>query len=137
MVRRKSDSPQKAALREIMSNSLKENDVLSKKYQNTVTQAIEAVYPHAGIQQCIIHQTRNSTKYVSYKDLNKLMANLKKVYAAPGEQAALSNLEDFGEKWDAKYPKVSKFRKEHWPNLATYFKYPEAVRHRRRKGTGW
>ena len=60
-------------------------------------QAIEAVYPHAGIQQCIIHQTRNSTKYVSYKDLNKLMANLKKVYAAPGEQAALSNLEDFGE----------------------------------------
>ena len=91
-------------------------------------QAIEAVYPHAEIQQCIIHQIRNSTKYVSYKDLKKLMADLKTVYAAPDEQTALSNLEDFGEKWDAKYPKISKSWNEHWPNLATYFKYPEAVR---------
>ena len=91
-------------------------------------QAIEAVYPHAEIQQCVIHQIRNSTKYVSYKDLKKLMADLKKVYAAPDEQIALSNLEEFGEKWDAKYPKISKSWSEHWPNLATYFKYPEAVR---------
>ena len=91
-------------------------------------QAIEAVYPHAEIQQCVIHQIRNSTKYVSYKDLKKLMADLKKVYAAPDEQIALSNLEEFGEKWDAKSPKISKSWSEHWPNLATYFKYPEAVR---------
>ena len=91
-------------------------------------QAIEAVYPHAEILQCIIHQIRNSTKYVSYKDLKKLMADLKTVYAAPDEQTALSNLEDFGEKWDAKYPKISKSWNERWPNLATYFKYPEAVR---------
>ena len=91
-------------------------------------QAIEAVYPHAEVQQCIIHQIRNSTKYVSYKDLKKLMADLKKVYAAPDEQTALSNLDEFGEKWDVRYPKISKSWNEHWPNLATYFKYPEAVR---------
>ena len=76
----------------------------------------------------IIHQIRNSTKYVSYKDLKKLMLDLKKVYAAPDEQTALANLEEFGEKWDTKYPKISKSWSEHWPSLATYFKYPESVR---------
>ena len=51
-------------------------------------QAIEAVYPKAEIQQCIIHQILNSTKYVSYKDIKKLMADLKLVYAAPTEEAS-------------------------------------------------
>ena len=91
-------------------------------------QAIEAVYPHAEIQQCIIHQIRNSTKYVSYKDLKKLMADLKQVYAASDEDSALTHLDDFSEKWDPKYPKISKSWREHWPNLSTYFKYPETVR---------
>lgn len=91
-------------------------------------QAIEAVYPHTEIQQCIIHQIRNTTKFVSYKEIKTLMADLKRVYTAPTEEAALSALEDFGEKWDGKYPKISKSWKENWANLSTYFKYPEAVR---------
>ena len=91
-------------------------------------QAIEAVYPDAEIQQCIIHQIRNSTKYVSYKDLKKLMADLKTVYSAPDEKTAVTNLEEFGKKWDSKYPQIHKSWSERWPTLATYFKYPEAVR---------
>ena len=91
-------------------------------------QAIEAVYPHAEIQQCIIHRIRNSTKCISYKDLKPLMADLKLVYAAPDESAAMGYLEEFTDKWDAKYPKLSKSWKEHWPNLSKYFKYPEDVR---------
>ena len=91
-------------------------------------QAIEAVYPNAEIQQCIIHQIRNSTKYVSYKDLKKLMADLKTVYSAPDEKTAVTNLEEFGKKWDSKYPQIHKSWSERWPTLATYFKYPEAVR---------
>lgn len=91
-------------------------------------QAIEAAYPKTEVQQCIIHQIRNSTKYVSYKELKPLMADLKKVYAAPTEQLALENLDEFAEKWDSKYPKISKSWKEHWPTLSTYFKYPEEVR---------
>ena len=63
---------------------------------NGFPQAIEAVYPETEIQQCIIHQIRNTTKYVSYKDLKKLMADLKLVYAAPDEAAALEELESFG-----------------------------------------
>ena len=95
---------------------------------NGFPQAIEAVYPKTEIQQCIIHQIRNSTKYVSYKDLKKLMSDLKTVYSAPDEQTALANLEEFGEKWNGKYPKIYKSWSERWPNLSTYFKYPEAVR---------
>ena len=75
---------------------------------NGFPQAIEAVYPKTEIQQCIIHQIRNATNYVSYKDLKKLMADLKMVYAAPDEAAALEKLESFGEKWNSKYPKIYK-----------------------------
>ena len=91
-------------------------------------QGIEAVYPQTEIQQCIIHQIRNTTKFVSYKEIKPLMADLKRVYTAPTEDAALGALEDFGEKWDVKYPKISKSWRENWINLSTYFKYPEAVR---------
>ena len=91
-------------------------------------QAIEAVFPQTEIQHCIIHQIRNSTKYVSYKDLKALMADLKLVYMAPTEEAALEHLEEFGEKWDSKYPKIRKSWTEKWPTLSTYFKYPDAVR---------
>lgn len=56
------------------------------------------------------------------------MADLKAVYAAPTEDIALENLEDFGEKWNSKYPKIYKSLSERWATLATYFKYPEQVR---------
>lgn len=95
---------------------------------NGFPQAIEAVYPKTEIQQCIIHQIRNTTNYVSYKDLKKLMADLKMVYAAPEEAAALEELESFGEKWNSKYPKIYKSWSERWATLSTYFKYPNEVR---------
>ena len=90
--------------------------------------AIEAVYPKTEIQQCIIHQIRNTTKFVSYKDIKALMADLKKVYAAIDEQTALSELENFDEKWGNKYPKIAISWREKWANLSTYFKYPQEVR---------
>lgn len=86
--------------------------------------AIEAVFPKTEIQNCIIHQIRNSTKYVSYKDLKALMADLKAVYAAVGEASALEALEAFAQHWGKKYPKISVSWQENWPNLSTYFKYP-------------
>ena len=92
------------------------------------SQAIEAIYPKTDIQNCIIHQLRNSSKYVSYKDLKELMADLKQVYAAVDEAAALDALDEFARKWDGKYPKISKSWRENWANLSTYFKFPEEVR---------
>ena len=69
--------------------------------------AINAVFPQTDVQNCIIHQLRNSGKYVSYKDIKKLMADLKAVYAASDETAALSALDDFEEIWGKKYPRIA------------------------------
>lgn len=90
--------------------------------------AIEAVFPKTEIQNCIIHQLRNSIKYVSYKDIKALMADLKAVYAAVDEAAALDALDAFSERWDKKYPKIARSWRENWPNLSPYFKYPQEVR---------
>ena len=92
------------------------------------SQAIEAVFPKTDIQNCIIHQLRNSSKYVSYKDIKALMANLKKVYTAVNEEAALDALDEFAAVWDSKYPKISKSWYDNWANLSTYFKFPQELR---------
>ena len=91
-------------------------------------QAIEAVFPQTDIQNCIIHQLRNSSKYVSYKELKALMADLKKVYTAADEESAMSALDDFAAVWDSKYPKISKSWYDNWANLSTYFKFPQELR---------
>ena len=91
-------------------------------------QAIEAVFPETEIQQCIIHQIRNTTKFVSYKDIKSLMADLKCVYTAATEEIALTALDAFEEKWQSKYPKIAKSWKDNWANLSSYFKYPDAIR---------
>ncbi|WP_181392817.1 IS256 family transposase [Faecalicatena contorta] len=91
-------------------------------------QAIEAVFPNTEVQHCIIHQIRNSTRFVSYKDLKALMSDLKRVYAAATEEIAYSELERFGEIWNGKYPKIFKSWNDNWATLSTYFKYPEPVR---------
>ena len=95
---------------------------------NSFSDAIAAVYPKTDIQNCIIHQLRNSSKYVSYKDLKALMADLKAVYAAPDEASALAALEFFSGKWDKKYPKISQSWQSNWANLSTYFKFPAELR---------
>lgn len=114
-------------------NQLKERgleDILIVSTDNLpgFTQAIEAVYPKAEIQKCIIHQIRNSTRYVSYKDIKKLMGDLKTVYKAPTEEIALSNLDEFEEKWQKKYPMCVSSWRNNWAELSTYFKYPQEMR---------
>ena len=90
--------------------------------------AIEAVFPRTEIQNCIIHQLRNSSKYVSYKDMKALVADLKAVYSAVDESAALEAMDAFSERWDKKYPRISQSWRDNWANLSTYFKYPQEVR---------
>ena len=75
-----------------------------------------------------LHRLRNSSKYVSYKDLKALMADLKAVYAAVDEPAALDALDTFAEHWDKKYPKISQLWRDNWANLSTYFKFPQELR---------
>lgn len=90
--------------------------------------AIAAAFPKTEIQQCIIHQIRNTTRFVSYKDIKVLMTDLKRVYGAIDEMTALDELDSFDEKWGSKYAKIAKSWRENWSKLSTYFKYPQEVR---------
>ena len=117
----------------LVLNQLKERgleDILIVSTDNLsgFSQAIESVYPKTEIQKCIIHQIRNSTKFVSYKDIKELMKDLKTVYKASTEELALSNLDIFEEKWGKKYPMCVNSWRNNWAELATYFKYPDGIR---------
>ncbi len=90
--------------------------------------AINTVYPDTHIQLCIIHMVRNSLKYVSWKDYKAVTADLKKVYQSVTEDAALQALDEFGQKWDDKYPQISKSWLANWSNLNTFFAYPTDIR---------
>ena len=91
-------------------------------------EAISAVYPKAQIQRCIIHQIRYSTRFVGYKDIKQLMADLKLVYKAVTEEDALENLMAFKEKWGKKYPSCIKTWEDNWDILSTFFAYPPEIR---------
>ena len=91
-------------------------------------QAIATIYPQTEIQSCIVHQIRNSLKYVASKDQKLFMADLKLVYRADNEQIALDEFEKLKEKWNKKYPMVISSWQNNWAKLATYFKYPAGIR---------
>jgi len=91
-------------------------------------EAIESIYPDTEIQHCIIHQIRNSMKYVASKNQKAFMADLKCVYKAATLNAAETALDELEARWGDKYPMVIQSWRSKWPTLSTYFKYPEYVR---------
>lgn len=95
---------------------------------NGFSQAISACFPKTEIQKCVIHQIRNSTRYVSYKDLKKVTADLKPIYKAATEDMALVELDRFEETWGSKYPLIVRSWRTNWDEIATYFKYPPEIR---------
>jgi transposase-like protein len=92
------------------------------------TEAIVAVYPEANVQRCIIHQIRSSTRFVGYKDIKQLMADLKQIYNAVTEAEALDKLMEFKEKWGRQYSSCVKSWEENWDVLSTFFAYPPEIR---------
>lgn len=95
---------------------------------NGFKQAIEATYPHAVIQRCIIHQIRNSLKFVPYKDRKKFASDLKTIYTAPTEEDGFNALIEVKEKWESKYPYSIKSWENNWDTLSTFFEYPRDIR---------
>lgn len=91
-------------------------------------EAIATVFPKTEIQLCIVHQIRNSLKYVISKDQKPFMLDLKQVYKASTKDLAEHHLLELGEKWGKKYPAVIKSWQTHWETLSQYFKYPEELR---------
>lgn len=93
-----------------------------------MSDAIVAVYPKTEHQLCIVHQIRNSLKYVSYKDRKKVAADLKPIYTASTEEEAHLALESFDTKWSKQYPQIAKSWYSNWHNLAIFLHYPDAIR---------
>lgn len=91
-------------------------------------EAIATIYPDTEVQQCVIHQIRNSIKYVASKHQKEFMADLKPVYRAVSKEAAEAELERLEAKWGKQYPIVLRSWRNKWENLSVYFKYPEYVR---------
>ncbi len=91
-------------------------------------EAINAVYPQAQIQLCIVHMVRNSMKYVPWKDYKAIARDLKLIYQSITEEEALKALDKFSERWDDKYPQISRSWRAHWENLNTLFIYPQDIR---------
>ena len=95
---------------------------------NGFPEAIETVYPNTRVQLCMVHMVRNSLSYVSYKHRRELVADLKAIYKASNEMEAELNLELFAEKWDERYPTISKSWRDHWVNVIPMFAFPEEIR---------
>lgn len=90
--------------------------------------AIAAVYRPTKIQLCIVHMVRKSMKFVVWKDYKEVVADLKLIYQANTEEQALTELEKYAAKWDAKYAQISKSWRANWANLRTFFEYPADIR---------
>ncbi len=90
--------------------------------------AINTAYPQTQVQLCIVHMVRNAMKYVPWKDYKAVAADLKRIYQSVTEEEALLALDQFAERWDDKYPQISRSWRNHWDNLNTLFNYPEDIR---------
>lgn len=90
--------------------------------------AINSIFPNTIVQLCIVHMVRNSVKYVSYKDLKEITADLKQIYTANNESMANLALEEFAKKWDSKYPVISDIWKRNWTGIVPFFAFPEEIR---------
>lgn len=91
-------------------------------------EAIESVFPKTEVQLCIVHQIRNSTKYVAYKDLKEVMKSLKQIYEAPNKEQAERGLALLEEQWGKPYPMMVKSWFNNWERLSNYLKYPKEIR---------
>lgn len=106
------------------------NDMLIACTDNLtgMSEAIAAVYPKCEHQLCIVHQIRNSLKFVSYKDRKELVSDLKPIYQASTEEAAQEALDAFDSKWSSQYPQIAKSWYNNWENLVIFLSYPKAIR---------
>jgi putative transposase len=95
---------------------------------NGFAEAIENIFPKTEVQLCIIHQIRNSMKYIPWKDYREFMKDLKEVYQAGTLELAEHYLNELEQKWGKKYPVVIKSWRNNWTRLSQYFKYPEQIR---------
>jgi transposase-like protein len=95
---------------------------------NGFTDTIRASFPESVTQICVVHQIRNTCRYVVWKDKKEFTRDMKEIYTAPNKEAALAALNDFGLKWESKYSYAIKSWKDNWDELTVFFDYPVEIR---------
>lgn len=115
-------------LNELKNRGVQDILIFSVDNLTGFSEAITASFPDSEIQKCIVHQIRNSTKYVSYKERAALSADLKQIYKAATEEQGFCALGDLENKWGEKYPHVISSWHSNWSELSTFFKYPAELR---------
>lgn len=115
-------------LTELQGRGLQDILVVAVDNLTGFSEAIATVFPQADIQKCVVHQVRNSLKYAAQKDYAALAAALKPIYQAATETAGAAALETLAAAWGRKYPTIVRSWRTNWPELATFFRYPVALR---------
>lgn len=117
-----------SVLTEIKNRGVKDIYIASIDGLTGFKDAIKSIYPNTEIQRCIIHQIRNSTKYIPYKHKKEFCKDLKEVYSASTIELAVSSLNELDKKWSNLYPIAINSWRNNWDELSTFFKYPEEIR---------
>jgi len=117
-----------SVLNDLKSRGVRDMLIVSVDGVAGMEDAVNAVYPKARVQRCVVHQIRNSLKYVSWKERKEVAKDLKSVYGAKTLVLARSNMDAFEGKWISRYPHVVKQWRTNWDSLTTYFDYPEEIR---------
>ncbi len=115
-------------LNELKNRGVEDVFIFCTDNLNGFSQAIKAAFPLSEHQNCIVHQIRNSLKFVSYKEKKELAADLKNIYRATSEENGRLELDEFSKKWDKKYPYIAKSWEKNWEGLCSFFKYPTEIR---------
>jgi len=115
-------------LTDIKSRGVKDILIASTDNLTGIRQAIKSAFPNTITQLCVVHQIRNSCKYVVWKDRKQFIADLKLVYGAINRDMAYEALDDFAKKWEHKYAYALKSWRDNWDELTAYFDYPQEIR---------
>jgi putative transposase len=117
-----------SVLAELQARGVKDILIACMDGLNGFSDAVNAVFPKTLIQRCIVHQIRNSLKYVVYKDQDDFLRDLKAIYQAPSRDQGENALLELAEKWGGKYPQAVKSWETNWPELSPFFDFPYEIR---------
>ena len=117
-----------SVMNELKNRGLEDVLIFAVDNLSGISEAIEAVFPLAEIQKCIVHQIRNSLKFVPWKERKAVASDLKRIYTGSTEEQGRENLKAFKERWDSKYPHISRSWEVNWAELSTFFKYSKELR---------
>ena len=117
-----------SVLTELQNRGVKDIFIACVDGLTSLPEAVESVYPQTRVQLCMVHLVRNSLRYVSYKHMKSVAADLKAIYSAATEAEAEFNLELFADKWDGLYPSISTSWRTHWSRVIPLFAFPEDIR---------